>query len=157
MAKRSIRDIEKIWSNVEGVRKLSDRAVGFGPFKIGMDGLLAFVPIVGTAYTVGAGGWLLIQGLQAKASPATLARMIGYLGVDSVLTAGGEFVPFGADLLDVVFQGHALAAGALQKDIESTHWVEANEREARASGDQEGHVATMKADPAKRRVVYLHD
>ena len=156
MAKRSIRDIEKIWSNVEGVRKLSDRAVGFGPFKIGMDGLLAFVPIVGTAYTVGAGGWLLIQGLQAKASPATLARMVGYLGVDSVLTAGGEFIPFGADLLDVVFQGHALAAGALQKDIESTHWVEADEREAKASGEHDRHLGVMR-DTGKRRIVYLHD
>lgn len=156
MAKRSIRDIEKIWSNVEGVRKLSDRAVGFGPFKIGMDGLLAFVPIVGTAYTVAAGGWLLIQGLQAKASPATLARMAGYLGVDSVLTAGGELVPFGADLLDVVFQGHALAAGALQKDIESTHWVEADEREAKASGEHERHLDVMR-QIGKRRIVYLHD
>lgn len=156
MAKRSIRDIEKIWSNVEGVRKLSDRAVGFGPFKIGMDGLLAFVPIVGTAYTVGAGGWLLIQALQAKASPATLARMAGYLGVDSVLTAGGELVPFGADLLDVVFQGHALAAGALQKDIESTHWVEADEHEAKASGEHDRHLDAMRQG-GKRRIVYLHD
>ena len=32
MARRSIKDIEKIWSNVEGVKKLSDRALGFGPF-----------------------------------------------------------------------------------------------------------------------------
>lgn len=156
MAKRSIRDIEKIWSNVEGVRKLSDRAVGFGPFKIGMDGLLAFVPIVGTAYTVGAGGWLLIQALQAKASPATLTRMIGYLGVDSLLTAGGELVPFGADLIDVVFQGHALAAGALQKDIENTHWVEADEGEAKASGEHDRNLSVMR-ETGKRRIVYLHD
>ena len=56
---RSIRDIEKIWSNVEGVRKLSDRAVGVGPFGIGMDGLLTWIPWVGDVYTVGAGGWLM--------------------------------------------------------------------------------------------------
>ncbi|HEX8471596.1 MAG TPA: DUF4112 domain-containing protein, partial [Brevundimonas sp.] len=73
MAKRTISDIEKIWSNVEGVKKLSDRAVGIGPFGIGLDGLLAFVPGVGLAYTVGAAGWLLMQAARAKASPSTLA------------------------------------------------------------------------------------
>ena len=153
MAKRSIGDIEKIWSNVEGVKKLSDRAVGLGHFGIGMDGLLTWIPVVGTVYSVGAGGWLLTQAVRAKASPATIARMVGYLGVD---VATGE-VPVAGDVVDFFFPGHLMAAKALQKDIESTHWVEANEREARASGEHERHVATMKADPKKRRVIYLHD
>lgn len=56
MAKRTISDIENIWSNVEGIKKLSDRVIGFGPFGVGMDGLLTWVPIVGTVYTVGTGG-----------------------------------------------------------------------------------------------------
>ncbi len=60
-------------------------------------------------------------------------------------------------MVDLCFPGHLMAAKALQKDIESTHWVEANEREARASGDHERHVAAMQADPKKRRIVYLHD
>lgn len=157
MAKRSIGDIEKIWSNVEGVKKLSDRAVGIGPFGIGLDGLLTWVPVVGTVYSVGAAGWLLIQATRARASPATLLRMVGYLGVDSATTAVGEVVPFAPDVVDFFFPGHLMAARALQKDIESTHWVEANEREARASGDHDRHVAAMKADPRKRRVIYLHD
>ena len=73
MARRSIGDIEKIWSNVEGVRKLSDRAVGAGPFGVGLDGLLTWVPVVGSAYTVGAAAWLLVQAMKAKASPSTVA------------------------------------------------------------------------------------
>lgn len=153
MAKRSVGDIEKIWSNVEGVKKLSDRAIGLGPFGIGMDGLLTWIPIVGTVYSVGAGGWLLTQAVRAKASPATIARMVGYLGVD---VATGE-VPVAGDVVDFFFPGHLMAAKALQKDIESTHWVEQSERDARASGDHDRHVAAMKADPKKRRVVYLHD
>ena len=157
MARRSIRDIEKIWSNVEGVRKLSDRAVGIGPFGVGLDGLLTWVPVVGTAYSVGAAGWLLIQAMQARATPSTVARMLAYLGLDSATTAVGEVVPFAPDVLDFFFQGHALAARALQKDIESTHWVEASEREARASGDHERHLTDMRADRTKRRIVYLHD
>ncbi|MGV3578930.1 DUF4112 domain-containing protein [Brevundimonas sp.] len=153
MPKRTIGDIEKIWSNVEGVKKLSDRAVGLGPFGIGMDGLLTWIPVVGTVYSVGAGGWLLMQAVRAKASPATIARMVGYLGVD---VATGE-VPVAGDVVDFFFPGHLMAAKALQKDIESTHWVEQNERDARASGDHERHLAAMKADPKKRRIIYLHD
>ncbi|WP_269514326.1 DUF4112 domain-containing protein [Brevundimonas subvibrioides] len=153
MAKRSVADIEKIWSNVEGVKKLSDRVVGLGPFGIGMDGLLTWVPFVGDAYTVGAGGWLMIQAVRARASAATMARMAAYLLSDTATAA----VPFAGAVVDTLFPAHLLAARALQKDIETTHWVEANEREARASGEHDRHVAKMRADPKKRRIVYLHD
>lgn len=157
MARRSIADIEKIWSNVEGVKKLSDRAIGIGPFGIGLDGLLTWIPVVGTVYSVGAAGWLLVQAGKAKATPGTLMRMAGYLGLDSATTAVGEVIPFAPDVVDFFFPGHLLAARALQKDIESTHWVEANEREARASGDHDRHVADMRRNPKLRRIVYLHD
>lgn len=156
MARRSLRDIEKIWSNVEGIKKLSDRVIGIGPFGIGMDGLLTWVPVVGTAYSVIVAGWLMIQGLQARATPSTLFRMAGYLGLDSATTLVGEAVPFVPDLADTLFQGHLMAGKALQKDIESTHWVEANERDARASGDHAGHVNDMHSR-GLRRIVYLHD
>lgn len=157
MAKRSFADIEKIWSNVEGIKKLSDRAIGLGPFGVGLDGLLTWIPVVGTVYSVGAGGWLLMQAVRAKASPGTLLRVAGYLGIDSATTAVGEAVPFAPDVIDFFFPGHLMAAKALQKDIETTHWVEASERDARASGAHDRHVADMRADPKKRRIVYLHD
>lgn len=152
MAKRSIGDIEKIWSNVEGVKKLSDRAIGIGPFGVGLDGLITFIPVAGLVYSVGAGGWLLIQAARAKASPLTMLRMLAYVGVDSATSE----VPIVGDAIDFLFPGHLMAAKALQKDIESTHWVEANEREARASGDHERHVAAMRA-AGRKRLVYLHD
>ena len=159
MPRRTIGDIEKIWTNVESVKKLSDRVIGIGPFGIGMDGLLTWVPVLGTAYTVGAAGWLMVQAIRAKAAPGTVVRMVGYLGLDSVTSAVGEvpFLDFVPNVVDVLFPGHLMAAKALQKDIESTHWVEANEHQARVSGEHERHVATVKADPKLRRVVYLHD
>ena len=157
MARRSVADIEKIWSNVEGVKKLSDRAVGIGPFGSGLDGLLTWVPVVGTVYSLGAAGWLLVQGIRARAAPGTLLQMVSYLGLDTATTAVGEVVPFAPDIVDLLFPGHLMAARALQKDIETTHWVEANEREARAGGAHEGHVADMRRNPKLRRIVYLHD
>ena len=99
MAKRSIRDIEKIWSNVEGVKKLSDRVIGFGPFGLGLDALLTWIPVVGTVYTAGTGGWLLMQAVRAKAPPATLARMAAYMAID---TATGS-VPIAGDVVDTFF------------------------------------------------------
>jgi hypothetical protein len=83
--------------------------------------------------------------------------MVSYLGLDTATTAVGEVVPFAPDIVDLLFPGHLMAARALQKDIETTHWVEANEREARAGGAHEGHVADMRRNPKLRRIVYLHD
>lgn len=153
MARRTIKDIENIWSNVEGVKKLSDRVIGIGPFGLGMDALLTWVPVVGTVYTVGTGGWLIVQALRAKASPATLARMAAYMAVD---TATGT-VPLAGDVVDTFFPGQLLAAKALQKDIESTHWVEDSEAAARARGDHQRHLDTVKASKKLKRIVYLHD
>lgn len=157
MPVRTLADIEKIWSNVEGVKTVSDRLVGIGPFGIGLDGLLAFIPGAGILYTVGAAGWLLRQALRARATPRTLAVMSFWLGLDTFTTLTGEafFVP--ADLVDVLFPGHRLAAQALQKDIESTHWVEAASLMARANGEHAEHEARLKSTPGLRRIVYLHD
>ncbi|WP_339915000.1 DUF4112 domain-containing protein [uncultured Brevundimonas sp.] len=152
MARRSIGDIEKIWTNVEGVKKLSDRIIGIGPFGWGLDALLTWIPVVGTVYTVATGGWLLLQGIRVQATPSTLARMAAYMAVD---TAVGT-VPVAGDLVDTFFPGQLMAANALQKHIETTHWVEDGEREARASGDHERHVEAMRQDRQKRRIVYLH-
>ncbi len=59
--------------------------------------------------------------------------------------------------MDTLFPGQLLAARALQKDIETTHWVEASEADARAAGDHDRHLQEMRRDPKKRRIVYLHD
>lgn len=153
MARRSIRDIEKIWSNVEGVKKLSDRVIGIGPFGMGLDAMLTWVPVVGTAYTVGTGGWLMLQAVRAKATPATLARMGAYMAID---TATGT-VPIAGDIVDTFFPGQLMAARALQKHIESTHWVEDTEANARATGDHAMHEARVQNDKTLKRIVYLHD
>lgn len=147
---RSIHEVEKIWANVEGVKKLSDRVIGIGPWGVGMDGLLTWVPVAGDIYTVGMGAWLIGQALRVKAAPATVLRMAAYLAADTATAA----VPFAGAVVDTLFVAHGMAAKALQKDIESTHWVEADEREARASGAHERHVAEGRA-AGKRRVVYL--
>jgi Domain of unknown function (DUF4112) len=109
----------RIWRSVNRVKKLSDRVVGIGPFGVGLDGLLALVPIPGPdlVYTVGAGGFLMAQALRARASAGTLTRMVSYLALDAATSA----FPFVGNAVDFLWPGQLMAATALQKDIERRH------------------------------------
>lgn len=105
------------WRTAERIKRLSDRLVGIGPFGIGLDGVLAWVPGANLIYSVAAGGLLMIEGLAAQASLATLLRMGVYLAAD----AGTSEVPIIGWAIDTVFPAHLMAAKALQKDIEARH------------------------------------
>lgn len=118
------------WRRAERIKQLSDRVVGFGPWGIGVDGVLAWVPVAGTVYSVGAAALLLNEAVRAGASRATLLRMAAYLGVDSVSSG----VPLIGWAVDTLFTGHAFAARALQRDIERRHGLPAETREP-AGGD----------------------
>jgi hypothetical protein len=109
------------WRHAETIKRLSDRLIGIGPFGLGLDGVLAWVPGVGPIYSMGAGGLLLFQAMQAGASAATLARMLAYVAMDTATDA----VPVAGWAFDTLFPGHLMAAKALQKDIESRHGLPA--------------------------------
>lgn len=150
MRARSLRDVENVWSNVDGWKRASDRIIGVGPFGIGLDGILTWVPGLGQVYTVGVGGWLLLQALRARAAPTTLVKMGAALVLD---TAVGS-VPLLGDAVDFFFPGHLMAAKFLQADIESTHWVNESLASARASGALDLHLSEMRAR-RKKRIVFL--
>jgi hypothetical protein len=107
----------RAWGRAETIKRLSDRLIGFGPVGVGLDGVLAWVPGANLAYSLAAGGLLIVLGVQAGAAPATLLRMGLYIGANSALT---DF-PIVGWALDTLFPGHLLAAKALQKDIEARH------------------------------------
>jgi hypothetical protein len=107
----------RAWLNAERIKKLSDNLVKIGPWGLGLDGVLAWVPIAGTVYSVGSGALLLYEGWQAKAAPWTLTRMAGYMIVNSALSD----VPVVGWAMDTLFRAQLMAANALQKDIEARH------------------------------------
>lgn len=111
------REAHQAWRRAETIKRLSDRLIGVGPFGIGLDGVLAWVPGVGLAYGLGAGGVLLYHAVQAKASPVTMARMAAYLAADNL----SDTVPVLGWAVDTLFPGHLMAAKALQRDIEARH------------------------------------
>ena len=118
----------RAWKSADTIKRLSDRLIGIGPFGLGLDGVLAWVPVAGPLYSAGAGGLLLIHGLQGGASFFTLARMLAYLTVDTAT----DLVPFAGSLVDTLFPGQLMAAKALQKDIEARHGLPDDIAAARA-------------------------
>jgi hypothetical protein len=103
----------RAWRVAERVAGLSDNLIPIGPWGIGLDGVLAWVPGANTIYSVGAGGLLIYEGFNAGASPGTLLRMGAYLVANSALTE----IPVVGWAMDTLFRGHLMAARALQKDI----------------------------------------
>jgi hypothetical protein len=107
----------RAWKNAQRIKYLSDNLIKLGPWGIGLDGVLAWVPAAGTIYSVGTAGLLLYEGVRAQASAWTLTRMAGYMLINSTLSD----VPIIGWAMDTLFRGQLMAANALQKDIEARH------------------------------------
>jgi len=101
------------WKSAEAIKTISDRVIGIGPFGVGLDGLLTWIPVAGTLYSVGGALFLLFEAMRARVGFATFMRMLIYLTVDS----GASSVPILGSAVDFLWQGHMMAATALQKDI----------------------------------------
>jgi len=103
----------RAWKNAERIKTLSDDLIRIGPWGIGLDGVLAWVPAAGTIYSLGTAGLLLYEGVKARAAPWTLVRMAAYMATNSVMSD----VPVIGWAMDTLFRGQLMAANALQKDI----------------------------------------
>ena len=104
----------RAWHTAQRVRRLSDEMIKIGRWGLGLDGVLAWVPGVGSVYSLGAGGYLLYEAAQAGASKATLGKMAAWLAADTAFSG----VPVVGWAIDTFFRGHRMAAKALQKDVE---------------------------------------
>jgi hypothetical protein len=107
----------RAWRNAERIKRLSDNLIKIGPWGLGLDGVLAWVPVAGTIYSVGSGALLLYEGVKAKASAWTLTRMAAYMIANSAMSD----VPVIGWAMDTLFRGQFMAATALQKDIEARY------------------------------------
>jgi hypothetical protein len=103
----------RAWRNAERIKRLSDNLIKIGPWGLGLDGVLAWVPAAGTIYSIGTGGLLIYEGVKADASPWTLTRMAAYMILNSAMSD----VPVIGWAMDTLFRGQFMAANALQKDI----------------------------------------
>lgn len=138
----------RAWRAAERIRRLSDDMIKVGPWGLGLDGVLAWVPGVGTVYSLGAGGLLLYEATQAGASRATLARMAAWLAADSAFSG----VPVIGWAIDTFFRGHRMAALTLQKDVERRHGApEALEAWGLGGGGPAGRPGMRDVTPGRRQ------
>ena len=111
---RTDAELRSIRESINLVGRLSDSIVRFGPFSIGIDGVLSWIPAVGELYSMGAGAFILIQGARAGVSNAVLARAAIILG----LRTFGDAAPFAGPIFADLFTAHKWAAGMIVKAID---------------------------------------
>jgi hypothetical protein len=107
-------DLRSIRDSVRLVGRLSDSIVRVGPFSLGIDGVLSWIPAVGEIYSLGAGAFLLVQGARAGVSASVLARAALVLGIRTF----GDAVPFAGPLFADLFTAHKWAARMIVQDID---------------------------------------
>jgi hypothetical protein len=111
---RTDSDLRSIRNSVSLVGRLSDNIVRIGPFSLGIDGVLSWIPAVGEIYSVGAGAFILVQGVRAGVPASVLARAAFILG----LRTFGDAVPFAGPLFADVFTAHKWAANRVVRAID---------------------------------------
>ena len=114
MTEQSVPELLAIRKRVEQVGKLSDGLVRFGVFRLGVDGLLAWIPGVGELYSIGAGGYIIYQGYRAGVPLQTLATCAALLLGRTSISA----VPLAGALAADLFTAHRWSAKLVLKEID---------------------------------------
>jgi hypothetical protein len=146
---RSHVEISRVRSGVARISRLSDNIIGFGPFGIGLDGVLAWIPGIGDIYSVAAGGLLLLLGVRARAPIATLLGAAALIAFRSAV----DVIPIVGPAVVDLFRGHKMAADMLLKAIDRTLYVEGP-----ADSSNPNHAAIqerVRSRAERRRVVFL--
>jgi len=154
MRARTQFEIDRIRASVERTRKISDKIIGIGPFSLGLDGVMTWIPVVGLIYSAGAGGFLLLQGIRVGASLSTLAKMFSMLSADALSNLVP--IPVAPSAFDMLFTAHKWAADALMKEMDETVYYPGSRQEARIDPRFADLVARVRSgeDP-RRRMVFL--
>jgi hypothetical protein len=136
------------WRIAERVKRLSDGLVRIGPWGLGVDAVIDWLPGGGPVYSAGAGALLIYEAIAAGASKATIARMTAYLLLDT----GVSTVPLVGWAADALFTGHLFAARALQKDIEKRFGKPAFPAKGFGFGPRDSGEAEIDLPPSDWRV-----
>jgi hypothetical protein len=134
---------------IERIGRISDNLIGIGPFGIGLDGILAWVPGVGELYSIGAGAVLVLEGYRARV-PASVLTQAAILV--SIRTLSNVFPVLGGVIVDV-FRGHRMAARLLTQAIDETLYIEGVPD--REHPEFAGTLARIRSGEERRRVVFL--
>ncbi len=91
-------ELVRIRDSVALVGRLSDSLVRLGPFRLGLDGVLSWIPGVGELYSTAAAVFIIAQGLRARVPLHILAICAAMMGSRTVVSAIPLAGPVGADV-----------------------------------------------------------
>ena len=128
---RTDAELKRIRDSVSLVGRLSDGLVRLGPFSLGIDGVLSWIPAVGEFYSLGAGAFILVQGIRGGAPASVLARAGFIMGI----RVFGDAIPLAGPLFADVFTAHKWAANMVVRAIDRRRGIVTDEpRRARWDG-----------------------
>ncbi|APG47381.1 DUF4112 domain-containing protein [Phaeobacter porticola] len=82
--------------------------------RVGWDSILGLVPGVGDALALAPAGYIILSGYRMGASAGTLARMVGNVGVDTLIGT----VPLIGDLFDIGWKANVRNVAVLRRHLE---------------------------------------
>ena len=107
-------ELQAIRDSVSWVGRLSDNIVHFGPFSLGIDGVLSWIPGVGEVYSTVAGAFIVLQGVRAGVPAPILATAAALLACRTLISG----VPIAGAAFADVFTAHRWAAGLIVRAID---------------------------------------
>ena len=112
---RSPGELARIRDSVAIVGRLSDSLVRFGPFRLGVDGVLSWIPGVGEAYSMIAGAFIIVQGLRAGVQPHILLLCAAMMASRTTVSA----IPFAGPVAADLFTAHRWSAKMVVRAIDA--------------------------------------
>jgi hypothetical protein len=111
---RSESELRAIRDSVDWAGRLSDSIVRFGPFSLGVDGVLSWIPGVGEIYSTVAGAFIVLQGARAGVPLPALAAAAALLSVRTLISG----VPVAGAAAADLFTAHRWAAAIIVRAID---------------------------------------
>lgn len=102
-------DLLAIRRRVELIGRLSDGLVTIGPWSIGLDGVLSWIPGLGEVYSVGAAAILLTSGWRARVPASTLLMAAALMGGRTLV----EILPIAGPVIADIFTLHKMSANLI--------------------------------------------
>ena len=88
------------------VGRLSDGLIHVGPWSLGLEGVLSWIPGLGEIYGGGAAAFIIWQGIQAKVPVQTLVAAGAMMGARTLVSA----IPVAGAIAADIFTTHRMAA-----------------------------------------------
>jgi hypothetical protein len=110
------REVEETLARLDALARLMDSAflVPGINVRIGFDGLIGLVPVVGDIVSQAISSYLIWEARRLGVSRLTLWRMIG----NSVIDTAVGFIPLAGDAFDVAFRANARNVAILRAHLE---------------------------------------